>query len=133
MSVSQLLRATFLGMAAAMLASLPVPVSAAPPATTAAPDSPEEEDTHAGDQRGPPVVNLNTASVEEISRLPGVGQRKAEAIVARRDKKKFTRPEEILQIKGIGRGIYKQCKPYLRVSGPTTLTEKVHLRGKSAK
>ncbi|MBI5497031.1 MAG: helix-hairpin-helix domain-containing protein [Deltaproteobacteria bacterium] len=71
------------------------------------------------------VVNLNSASVEELARLPGVGPRKAEAIVARREKKRFARPEELVEIKGIGRGIYKRCKPYLRVQGPTTLAQKV--------
>lgn len=72
-----------------------------------------------------PGVNINTATEEELMRLPGIGARKAEAIVARRDKKKFVRAEELMDIKGIGRGIFKRCKPFVRVAGITTLAMKV--------
>jgi len=49
-------------------------------------------------------VNVNTADAETISReLKGVGQSKAQAIVAYREAHgAFTAPEELLQVKGIG-------------------------------
>jgi competence protein ComEA len=72
-----------------------------------------------------PGVNINSASLTELQMLPGIGERKAEGIIARREKKKFARPEELMEVKGIGRGIFKRCKPYVRVAGPTTLAQKV--------
>ena len=49
-------------------------------------------------------VNVNTADAETISReLKGVGQAKAEAIVAYRNQHgAYKVPEDLLQVKGIG-------------------------------
>ena len=74
-----------------------------------------------------PAVNLNTASVAELMFLPRVGQKKAEAIVARRERRKFSRPEEIMEVKGFGRATYRKLKPFLRTHGPTTATAKLKL------
>ncbi|MDE3058283.1 MAG: helix-hairpin-helix domain-containing protein [Bacteroidota bacterium] len=54
------------------------------------------------------VVNLNTASKEELDRLPGVGKEIAEEIIAYRTTHgKFTRLEELKKIKGIGERKFK--------------------------
>ena len=48
-------------------------------------------------------VNINTASVEQLASLKGIGEMKAQAIVAYRDHHgKFTSPEELTKVKGIG-------------------------------
>ena len=48
-------------------------------------------------------VNLNTASVEELTQLKGIGTKYAERIVEFREKNgPFKKPEDLLQIKGIG-------------------------------
>lgn len=47
-------------------------------------------------------VDLNRASVVELMRLPGVGQKRAQAIVAQRSKKPFGRVEDVLVVKGLG-------------------------------
>lgn len=49
-------------------------------------------------------VNINSASVEEIAdRLIGIGPKKAEALVAYREKiGAFTSLEQLLEVKGIG-------------------------------
>ena len=48
-------------------------------------------------------VNLNTASLEELTRLTGIGPKKAEAILAWRDANgRFERVEQLLEVKGIG-------------------------------
>jgi competence protein ComEA len=47
-------------------------------------------------------IDLNRASATELMRLPGVGQKRAQAIVAARAKQPFRKPEDILAVKGIG-------------------------------
>ncbi len=64
-------------------------------------------------------VTLNTATFEDLRRLPGVGPKKAEAILALRAKLgKFRRAEDLLRVKGIGRGTFKKLKPLVRVDEP---------------
>lgn len=70
------------------------------------------------------VVNINTASPEELERLPGIGPSKSQAIVEFRAKKKFRSTQEFVQVKGIGQKTFRRLKPYLTVDGPTTLKEK---------
>jgi competence protein ComEA len=67
------------------------------------------------------AVNLNTASAFELSLLPGIGSRKAVAIVEHRQKRPFRFPEQIVKVKGIGRGTFRRLKPFLVVEGETTL------------
>ena len=48
-------------------------------------------------------VNLNTATVQELVDLPGIGPKTAEKIVAwRQENGKFERVEDLLSVKGIG-------------------------------
>lgn len=64
-------------------------------------------------------VTLNTATFEDLRRLPGVGPKKAEAILALRTKLgKFRRAEDLMRVKGIGRGTFKKLKPLIRVDEP---------------
>ena len=71
------------------------------------------------------VVNLNTATEAELRRLPGIGASKAARIVKERAKGKYASTDQIMRVKGIGRGIYRRLKPYLAVAGSTTLEHKV--------
>ncbi len=49
------------------------------------------------------IVNLNTASQEELCTLPGIGEVKSSAIIAYRDQNgPFTSIEDIIRVKGIG-------------------------------
>jgi competence protein ComEA len=51
-------------------------------------------------------ININTASVKELTYLPGIGKKKAEAIVAyRADKGGFESINEVTKVEGIGKGI----------------------------
>ncbi len=80
------------------------PVVAAPPIATAAgratPESP---------------VYLNEATVDDLRRLPGVGAKRAEAILAhRRHVGRFTRVEDLLRVKGVGRATIKKWRPLVR-------------------
>lgn len=119
------LRVVTAAAALGLVSSTPAPVAAQEvPAGTTPPrptDGPQ-------DRNNGPGVNINTASVAELMFLPRIGQKKAEAIVARREKKKFSRPEELMDIKGIGRGIYKRLRPFVRTQGTTTATAKLQER-----
>lgn len=49
------------------------------------------------------TLNINTASVEQLSSLPGIGTKKAEAIIAYRELNgNFVSTEELVNVKGIG-------------------------------
>ena len=56
------------------------------------------------------VLDLNAATVAELDGLPGIGRKKAEAIVAFRDKHPFRRPTEVMRVKGVGQKLYLRLK-----------------------
>ncbi len=67
---------------------------------------------------GEPTVNLNSATTGELETLPYVGPKRAMAIVALRTKLgRFKSVDELLKVKGIGRGTLKRMRPLLTV-GP---------------
>lgn len=62
-------------------------------------------------------ININTASVQELSLLPGIGPKTAEAIIAARP---FESTQDLVKVKGIGPKRLEKLSAYLTVSGPTT-------------
>jgi len=72
------------------------------------------------------VVNIQTATAEQLQLLPGIGPSKAEAIISYRQAHPFTRVEDILRVRGIGRGTFRRLRSMLTVSGATTMTTDVH-------
>lgn len=69
------------------------------------------------------VVNINTASVQQLVLLPGVGEAIAQRIVDYRAQKAFKKIEELRAVKGIGERTFQKISRFLSVSGPTTLAE----------
>lgn len=67
------------------------------------------------------VININTATVDQLTFLPGIGESKAERIVAFRAKHAFKRAVELARVKGIGLKSVRKLRPWIRVDGPTTL------------
>ena len=75
-------------------------------------------------------ININQASVEQLSYLPRVGAKAAQKVVDyRKAKGPFARPEDLMEVKGFGEKKFEQLRPYLAVSGPTTLDAKVSSAG----
>ena len=61
-------------------------------------------------------VYLNQASIDELRRLPGVGPKRAEAILLLRQRLgRFQRVEDLLRVKGVGRGAVKKWRPLVRL------------------
>ena len=133
-----------LGIQAAQAATLPPPAAASGGAATGAPAEASVVAEAAGatlvaevaggvasgkaDAGGPPAegaspgvasdgkVILNRAAEEDLRKLPGVGHSRAQAILAlRAQMKKFTRVEDLLKVKGIGRRALARLKPLVRV------------------
>lgn len=61
-------------------------------------------------------VNLNTATKEELQTLPGIGEAKAQSIVAWREEHgSFTQIEDIMKIEGIKEGVFSKIKDSVKV------------------
>jgi competence protein ComEA len=71
------------------------------------------------------VVNLNSATADQLRLLPGVGPAKVRNIVAYRQAHPFRTVEELVRIKGIGRKMVRRLRLHLTVSGPTTAQQVV--------
>ena len=63
-------------------------------------------------------VDLNRASAAELMRLPGVGRKRADAIVAARAHHPFRRPEDVLRVKGLSRPWFERVKGHLAAGPP---------------
>ena len=58
-------------------------------------------------------VDINSASVQELSTLKGIGTKKAEAIVKYRKIHCFKKVDEIVNVKGIGQKLFAKNKKNL--------------------
>lgn len=64
------------------------------------------------------VVNLNSATVEQLETLPGIGPRAAQRILEFRAKNGgFKKVEDLMKIQGIGERSFLKLKPLVTV-GP---------------
>lgn len=67
------------------------------------------------------LVNLNTATAEQLQRLPGVGPSKATRIIEHRQRRAFRTVAELVRVKGFGAKTYQRLRPFLTVDEPTRL------------
>jgi len=67
------------------------------------------------------VVNINTATPEQLELLPGIGEARAKAVVAmRKQRGGFKSVDELTEVKGIGEVALKRLQPFVRTEGKTT-------------
>ena len=90
---------------------IPVVPAAASPAPPEAPPA-----AHSQATADDPVI-LNTATADDLRRLPGIGEKRAEAILALRVRLggRFRAVEDLLKVKGIGRTTLRRLRPLVRL------------------
>jgi competence protein ComEA len=79
------------------------------------------------------TVNINSADSGQLALLPRVGPSVAQRIIDYRKKNgPFKSTDDLMLVQGIGEKTYQLIKPYVAVSGETTLKEKVKASRSSA-
>ena len=61
------------------------------------------------------LININTASIDSLMSLPGIGEVYAKRIIDYRNKKKFSSIEEIKNIEGIGDKTFDKLKELITI------------------
>jgi DNA uptake protein ComE-like DNA-binding protein len=64
------------------------------------------------------VLDPNTAPVDSLELLPGIGKVLADRIVDYRQHRRFERPVDLTEVKGIGPKLLEQLRPYIRINQP---------------
>ena len=68
------------------------------------------------------VVNVNTATADQLMLLPGIGEAKAQAILERRKEQGgYKSVDELLEVKGIGAAALERIRPFVVIQGQTSL------------
>ncbi len=81
-----------------------------PPAAPELPNSNENENTNED------LININTATVEELDSLPGIGPTIAQRIIDyRTENGPFTNIDEIMEVPGIGPSTFDEIKDLITV------------------
>ena len=62
------------------------------------------------------LININTASLEQLMTLSGIGESKAKSIISYREENgNFKAIEDITKVSGIGQALYEKIKDYITV------------------
>lgn len=61
------------------------------------------------------LVNINTATIDELMSLSGIGEAKAKNIITYRSKTPFQKKEDLLKVEGIGDNLYSTIKENITV------------------
>ena len=76
-------------------------------------DSSNSADTYTKAESG--LININTASLEELKTLPGIGDSKASAIIEYRESIPFESIEDIMNVSGIKESSFQKIKDMIKV------------------
>jgi len=99
-------------LALALLCALLAADETKPPASRPPAKQPPEQ------QRPEKPLNVNSASTEDLVKLPGIGPATAKLIVEHREKHgPFRRVEELLIIRGISRSKLRRLRPHITIDG----------------
>src|SRR5438270_14027303 len=109
----------YMPLIAALLFAAADPSASAAAAESAAPQ-PKSPRKKPGKPPMVGVLNVNRASEAELRLLPGIGKKRAEMIVERREKKPFASLDEVGRLKGM-RNLVHKLRAQLVVQGDTTL------------
>jgi competence protein ComEA len=102
MRVARALALAMLASCSVAIAALSAPADGTPPPLTG-------------------VVNLNTATAEELQLLPGIGAARAQAVIGlRKQRGGFKSVDELKDVKGIGDTALERLRPFVRLDGKTT-------------
>lgn len=72
-----------------------------------------ESNTTNTNQNG--LISINTASLDELLTLPGIGEAKAKSIILYREENEFNTIEDIMNVKGIGQALFDTIKEYITI------------------
>ena len=61
------------------------------------------------------LIDINTATSEELCSLPGIGEVKAKKIIEYRKKSRFNTIEDIMNVSSIGEKLFESIKAYIKV------------------
>ncbi|HZJ55699.1 MAG TPA: helix-hairpin-helix domain-containing protein [Myxococcaceae bacterium] len=69
---------------------------------------------------GTGVLNLNTATLDQLDALPGVSPKLAAAVVAERSARPFSRPEDVMRVPGMSKRRFERLRRHLAVTGQSS-------------
>ena len=62
-------------------------------------------------------ININSADINELTMLPGIGEKTAEKIIElRTERGKFKKIEELMDVKGIGEAKFNKIKKFVYIN-----------------